>query len=222
MKQDFWLKAWEEDRTGFHQDQANKRLVSFWPKLGIPAGAEVFVPLAGKSLDMLWLHGQGHRVFGVELSIKAVEAFFAENSLAHTRHESIKGIEFRGSGAAEGLRVLAGDFFKLGPHDLASVGGFYDRASLIAMNDGMRADYAAQLTALMPKAATGLLLTIDYDPERMDGPPFPVPDKVTRALLGEAFEIEELERYSGPERLGNLKERGLDTLMEHVYRLTRR
>ncbi len=222
MQQDYWLKAWDENRTGFHQDQANKRLKRFWPKLGLAAGAEVFVPLAGKTLDMLWLHEQGYRVFGVELSRKAVEAFFAENKLAHTTHKTDRGTEFRGSAAAAGLRVLAGDFFDLAPVDLEGITGVYDRASLIAMDESMRAEYTRQLAKLVPRSARGLLLTIDYDPSRMQGPPFAVPDATTRLLLEEGFEIEELERYAGPERLGNLKGRGLDTLVEYVYRLTRR
>lgn len=222
MEQDFWLRAWQEDRTGFHQDKANKRMVTHWPALAVPDGSEVFVPLSGKSLDMLWLHEQGHRVFGVELSIKAVEAFFSENGLEHARHDTPRGVEFRGEGKAEGLRVLAGDFFGLQAADLAGVAGFYDRASLIAMNDAMRSDYAQQLAAVIPVGVSGLLLTIDYDPTQMKGPPFPVPDSTTHTLLDEAFAIDELERFSGPERLGNLKDRGLDTLTEHVYRLTRR
>jgi thiopurine S-methyltransferase len=222
MQQDYWLKAWAENRTGFHQEKANKRLVRFWSQLGLKPQAEVFVPLAGKSLDMLWLHEQGYRVFGVEISRNAVEAFFVENKLEHTIQESERGTEFQGTGNAEGLRVLAGDFFGLAAADLDGVTGVYDRASLIAMNDAMRADYTAQLAALVPPGATGLLLTIDYDSARMQGPPFAVPDSTTRALLGGAFEIEELEHFSGPERLGNLKDRGLDTLVEYVYRLDRR
>ncbi|EXF43869.1 thiopurine s-methyltransferase [Pseudomonas sp. BAY1663] len=41
----------------------------------------MLVPLCGKSLDLAWLAGQGFNVLGVELSEKAVEAFFAEQQL---------------------------------------------------------------------------------------------------------------------------------------------
>lgn len=221
MQKAYWLKSWAEDRTGFHQKRTNTRLIKYWPQLGVPQGAEVFVPLAGKSLDMLWLLEQGHRVFGVELSVKAVEAFFTENDLPYSRHDTALGPEYRGAGAAAGLRLLAGDFFALAPRDLADVAAFYDRASLIAMNADLRADYARQLGALMPAGAVGLLLTIDYDPEAMTGPPFPVPDALSRQLLEGDFAVEEWECHRGDERLGNLKARGLDTLTEYVYRLHR-
>jgi hypothetical protein len=55
----------------------------------------------------------------------------------------------------------------------------------------------------------------------MEGPPFSVPDDNVRALLGKHFDITELAHYSGPERLGNLADRGLETLDERVYLLTR-
>ena len=42
------------------------------------------MPLCGKSLDLLWLAAQGHRVLGVEISPLAVDAFFAEQDLTPT------------------------------------------------------------------------------------------------------------------------------------------
>lgn len=221
MQKDFWLKAWQEDRTGFHQKRFNTRLVKYWPRLDLTPGDEVFVPLAGKSLDMLYLLEQGLRVFGIELSQKAVEAFFDENALSYKRHETALGHEYRGEGAADGLRLLVGDFFALTAADLQGIVACYDRASLIAMNTDMRAAYAAQLGKVLAPGVQALLLTIDYDQSQMKGPPFAVSDALCRELLGAAFAIEEWECHSGDERLGNLKDRGLDTLTEYVYRLTR-
>lgn len=221
MEPDFWQTRWNDGRIGFHQAEVNRRLTRLWPTLGVPDGATVFVPLCGKSLDMLWLHERGHPVLGVELSDKAVRAFFEENALDHERHETALGVEYLGTGSASGIRVIAGDFFGLGPTDVAHCDALYDRASLIAMNDALRPRYAAQLAALLPVGARGLLLAIDYEQTRMKGPPFAVPDATVRELLGEAFTIEELERREGPEALGNLAERGLDTLTERAYGLDR-
>src|SRR5690242_4352745 len=78
----FWLERWERQQIGFHQRNINPRLLRFWPDLGLARGGAVFVPLCGKSTDMLWLHAQGHPVLGVELSPVAVAAFFTENDLA--------------------------------------------------------------------------------------------------------------------------------------------
>ena len=77
MQPDFWHQRWSENQIGFHQSAPTPLLLKHWPTLGIAPGAQVFVPLAGKSLDMAWLASQGHRVLGVELSQLAVEQFFA-------------------------------------------------------------------------------------------------------------------------------------------------
>ncbi len=65
MEADFWLKKWESNEIGFHQETVNEMLKACWPEVGAPAGGSVLVPLCGKSLDMCWLAGQGHRVVGL-------------------------------------------------------------------------------------------------------------------------------------------------------------
>ena len=150
MDASYWHEKWAEDRIGFHQDRPNRRLVEHWPALDLAPGTPVFVPLAGKSLDMLWLHERGHPVLGVELSEKAVRAFFDENALAHERRPDGPFERFSGTGDATGIELLVGDFFALTADDLAGVGALYDRASLIAMDDGFRARYAAHLGAIVP------------------------------------------------------------------------
>jgi len=222
MEATYWHDAWNEDRTGFHQDRINKRLSEHWPTLGVASGSTVFVPLCGKSLDMLWLREQGHPILGVELSEKAVAAFFDENALAHERLVSSLGVEYRSIDDGPPIRLIAGDYFALSASDLQRVGGLYDRASLIAMNDELRLRYAEHLGRLVPGGTVGMLLVIDYDTARMQGPPFAVPATRVHALLDPAFELEEIDRHDGPERLGNLANRGLQTLTEHVFRLARR
>lgn len=221
MHADFWLERWAEDRIGFHAARVNKRLVEHWPSLDIDPSTPVFVPLCGKSLDMLWLHERGHPVLGVDLSDKACEAFFVENSLPFERRETERGIEFTGSGKASGVRLIAGDFFALTEVDTEHVHAVFDRAALFAMPDALRADYARQLIDLLPLQTRGLVIAIEYDQARMQGPPFSVPDAEVRRLLGANFELEELAHFSGPERLGNLADRGLDTLDERVYGVRR-
>ena len=60
----------------------------------------------------------------------------------------------------------------------------FDRAALIAMPRVMQQLYAEKLTQLTPPGCKILLITIEYDPSEMGGPPFPVPaDQVRRAVL---------------------------------------
>ena len=74
MHPDFWHQRWQDNQIGFHQDKPTPLLLKHWPAIGMPAGATIFVPLAGKSLDMVWFASQGYRVLGVELSPLAARA----------------------------------------------------------------------------------------------------------------------------------------------------
>lgn len=221
MEASYWRKAWSDNRIGFHQKNVNKRLVSHWPALELAPGATVFVPLCGKSTDMLWITEQGHPVIGVELSAKAAQAFFVDNNIEYSIQE-LDGFEiYSGLHAAVTIAIWVGDFFDLTPNHLAQCAAYYDRAAMIAMSEGLRAQYASHMAALMAEASTALLLVISYDQDKMKGPPFSVTDENVRKLLGKAFDICELEHYSGASRLGNLAERGLETLDERVYLLKR-
>lgn len=222
MQAEYWLRKWSEGKIGFHQGQVNKRLQTYWPRLELAPTDPVFVPLCGKSLDMLWLHQQGHPVFGVDISEQAVQAFFTDNRLTCRRHEADGFQILTGTGDAEGLTLWAGDFFALSVEHLAPCRAVYDRAALIAMDQRMRMDYARQLGRVLGTGTRTLLLTITYDETRMEGPPFSVPDEEVRTLYEACFTIQELAHFSGPERLGNLAERGLETLDERVYLLVRK
>lgn len=221
MKAEKWHANWRDGRLGFHQKRVNSRLEQFWPTFELPSDASVLVPLCGKSLDMLYLHQAGYRVIGVELSEIAGEAFFTENQLAFEKRETGNLQEFTGIGEAAGIRLLIGDLFDLEASQTGPLTAFYDRASLIALPAEMRQRYVAKLSSLLPAGATGLLISLIYDPSKMSGPPFSVSDDEVQALFSTAFTVQEIDSSSGPERLGNLASRGLDTMEERVYRITR-
>ncbi len=217
MEPEFWHQRWSENKIGFHQQKINSRLRKLWPGLGVPRGADVFVPLCGKSLDMLWLAGQGYRVLGIELSAPACEAFFVENGIAF-RAEA-RGL-FTGY-TSEAITLYAGDFFDLSAGDLSAVEGFYDRAALIALPQAMRPGYAGHMMDILPAGCRGFLIGMTYDEQKMQGPPFSVGEEEIRELFEPGFSVDLVSESSGPEIVGNLRERGLDTLDEKVYRLAR-
>ena len=217
MEPEFWHQRWSENRIGFHQQKINSRLRKFWPCLGVPRGADVFVPLCGKSLDMLWLAEQGYRVLGIELSASACESFFVENGMAYK-------VEARGpftGFAGESITLFAGDFFDLSAEDLSSVRGIYDRAALIALPESMRPGYAGHMADILPSDCQGLLISIAYDERKMQGPPFSIGEEEVRELFEPGFSVDLISESTGPEIVGNLRERGLDTLDEKVYRLAK-
>ena len=99
-------------------------LIRHWPPAAVGAGTTVFVPLAGKSVDMHWLAARGHRVIGVELSPIAVAAFFDEAGVS-PHAGSVDGVDYLEYGR---IRLYAGDLFALTGAHVDGVTGCYDRA----------------------------------------------------------------------------------------------
>ena len=153
MQREFWLGRWEEGQIGWHQPAAHRALPAFWPDLGIPPGGRVFVPLCGKSLDMVWLRERGHAVAGIDLSAVAARAFFDERGLT-PQVASIGELE---RWTAGGYEYWVGDLFAMTERDLGPVAAVYDRAALVALPPDMRARYYGHLRRL------GELRRIDGD-----------------------------------------------------------
>lgn len=217
MERDFWLERWDRQQIAFHQHEVNPALQAHWASLDVPAGAPVFVPLCGKSRDMLWLRRQGHAILGVELSRIAVRDFFAENGMSPevSQHGHLE------RWSAEGFTLLCGDFFELTARELAGVAGVYDRASLIALPTQMRERYARRMMELLPPGTRTLLVTIDYPEGEMQGPPFSVSEREVRRLYAGASAVTLLAESDTLAENPNLRERGLTRLVEQAYRIER-
>jgi thiopurine S-methyltransferase len=214
MNPDFWHERWQRQEIGFHQAEINPYLRQYWPELQVTGGT-VFVPLCGKSLDMVWLREQGHEVLGVELSPLAVQGFFAEHghTLRHSADERFKRCE------ANGIQLLCGDFFDLAAADLAQVTAVYDRAALIALPPELRARYVRHLVSLLPAGAQILLVTVDYLQEEMTGPPFAVSGEEVEALYRPYADIELLARLDVLAQNPRFQARGMSRLYENIFRL---
>ncbi|OGT01005.1 MAG: thiopurine S-methyltransferase [Gallionellales bacterium RIFCSPLOWO2_12_FULL_59_22] len=218
MEKDFWLERWERKETGFHQDEVNPYLRQYWQELGLAKNSEVFVPLCGKSRDMLWLREQGHTVLGVELSPVAAQAFFEENGL-HPHRTAGEGFDCC---EADGIRILCGDFFDIGRDDLAQTIAVYDRASLVALPPEMRERYARHLASILPPVTQILLVTFDYPQAEMSGPPFAVSVGEVQALYREYAEIRLLAQLDVLAQNPRFRERGVSRLQENIFLLTLR
>lgn len=210
-----WHDRWADNRIGFHQAKINPYLVPFWPVLEQARGNRVFVPLSGKSLDMLWLADQGQQVFGIEISDVAVEAFFTENNLRYERESRGRFKVYR---SAE-LELWCGDFFDLTPEHLAGVSAVFDRGSLVAFPAELRETYAGHLQRVLPRDAAILLVTLEYPEHEMQGPPFSVRTAEVNRLFVDRYRIELLESLEILDKEPHFRKKGLSTLMERIYHL---
>ncbi|MCW8907696.1 MAG: thiopurine S-methyltransferase [Sedimenticola sp.] len=216
MDKAFWHERWQNNQIGFHQQEINSHLQRFWEELALPAGSSVFVPLCGKSRDMLWLREQGHPVLGVEISPRAVADFFAENGLEPEISEPRGGLQ---RWAFDDLVILCGDLFELQPDDVSACRAIYDRASLIALPPAMRPDYAQKMNQLFSESRPTLLVTMEYPQEEMKGPPFSVDETEVRGYYGGRFRVRDILKLDILAENPRFRERGLSHMYERVYLL---
>jgi thiopurine S-methyltransferase len=208
MDSQFWITAWNEGRTNFHQGDYHDKLLEYFPQLNPEKEQRVLVPLCGKSKDLLWLQGLNLLVHGIELHDQAVESFFEENALSPLKKTQDQDFTHYGH---ENIVISCGDFFKLSENDTYDF--IYDRASLVALPSPMRKSYALVIKQSLKKGGKYLLIVYEYDQAKLDGPPFSVDASEIRELYGDQFTIKLMESKQptkeGPRlsSLGSLKQK---------------
>jgi len=207
---EFWHGKWAANQIGFHLEDVNPLLIKYWQHTNPTHDDDVFVPLCGKSEDLVWLATKHSDVQGVELSNIAVRAFFAEHFYTpmvmpiNGQHELFQFDE---------LSIYVGDYFSapIKPVDIV-----YDRASLIALPKEMRAQYVEKLKSLLKPGGRILLVTLDYDQELMAGPPFSVPESEVKELY-RGFKITKLESNEEAEKHPKIAKHESARFVEEVY-----
>ncbi len=213
-----WQDRWKNQQIGWHQDEISPLLKSYFNTVKLIAGATIFVPLCGKSLDINWFVQQGFSVIGVEISDIAIQAFFEEAGLKAEKKEIAGLICWQ----AEQIQIYQADFFALTATHLNTISLVFDRAALIALADSEqrgRKAYIQHLNTILPAATAILLITLDYPQEQMSGPPFAVSDREVKQLFN-TKKIQLLSTQSILEQEPRFKARGLDALTEQLYLIT--
>ncbi len=111
----FWLDVWDNNEIGFDQKTVNPLLASHIKSLDLASEDSIFVPLCGKSIDMIWLLKQGYKVVGVELSEAAIEQFFAA---LEVKPEIWTDQSFKRY-SAYNIEILVGDYLFRDHHPMA-------------------------------------------------------------------------------------------------------
>jgi len=227
MHHSFWHQRWQEQRIGFHLDKINPFLSKYWHRLEILEPGRVFVPFCGKSHDLLFFHQQGHKVLGNELSSLAVQDFYTEQQLNASK--TIISSEKKSPDepglihwSSPEIDILCGDFFALKKDYLSDISVVYDRASLVALPSEMREKYVKKMLEILPEKVKILLLTLDYDENEKQGPPFSVTEEEVYRLYSENFTIELLEVAGISEEQRSSRSQNMSYFNERVFLLERK
>ncbi|MGP9557710.1 thiopurine S-methyltransferase [Psychrobacter sp. AOP7-A1-24] len=217
MNPEFWHKRWQEGRIGFNQSAVNPLLIEYFNRLDIPTGSRVFIPLCGKSIDMVWLAMQGYDVVGVELVETAVQAFFAEQNIEPTVYQQADNPTikyYQGQLSGQTITLWVADIFALTAKDIGTINAVYDKAALIALPADMRMQYSEQIRKISGKASQ-LLITLNYDQSKKNGPPFSINSEQLQQYCGGRYQITELTSESAS--IGSASDL---TVTEHVWLLS--
>lgn len=187
MEADFWKETWSKREIAFHSANVHPFLAGQLSMLSLGAGARIFLPLCGKTLDIHWLLKQGFQVVGVELVEATVQELFDELDLCPEIIERGNLKLYR----AENIDIYVGNIFDLDLAEIKKIDAVYDRAALVALPEKMRKNYSNQIITLSGSAPQ-LLITFEYNQAEMEGPPFSVSRQVLNRLYGETYEIERL------------------------------
>ena len=221
MNSKFWQQRWQEGRIGFHQFDVNPELIKHFSALALPFGSRVLVPLCGKSVDMVWLAHAGYDVVGIELVESAVQAFFIEQNITPTITEFTSAADgstlkrYQGQLAGQTISLWVADIFVLSPTAIGGIAAVYDRAALIALPADVRPDYSKQIYKLSNNAPQ-LLITLNYDQSKKDGPPFSISLEQLKQYYDANYEIIELESQSS-----TLNSAAELSVTEHVWLLSK-
>lgn len=200
-----WIERWQEGRTGWHEAGGNAGLKKHWRA----AGRSVFVPLCGKTPDLVWLAEQGNAVVGVELSELAVRAFFDEQQITY---DIFDGDLPAYRAHEKPITIYCGDIFALQEVDCDA---HYDRGALIALPRETRAAYVQHVNSLIPNDVERLVITLEYDQSIAQGPPFSVASEELLSYWPSLTRIEARDDIeNGPPKF---LEAGLREMIETVW-----
>ncbi len=190
MKKEFWIEKWHRNEIGFHQNDVHPDLKKYWDEFTEKKLKKtVFVPLCGKSLDLLFLAEKGFHVIGVEISSLAVEQFFAENKIACEKKDYSRYTLYK----SEYIDIYCGDIFEVDFSEI-QVSYIYDRAALIALPRQMRIKYAELIKTNFPTAKI-FLCTLEFGCLDI-GPPFSLSQQQVNELYSSVYQIEQKEMRS--------------------------
>jgi thiopurine S-methyltransferase len=192
MDREFWIKKWNRQEIGFHQPQWNPILKQYWDQImQVQSPESVFVPLCGKSLDLLFFRQKGLKVWGVELSSQAIEEFIQENEEVELENKTAGQFRIYHN---EWLSLLCGDLFNLKSTYLPTK-MIYDRASLIALPHQLRLKYAQLLNSLFTIGTEYFLICLEHTEGEKLNPPFSLSALEIQELFSTHWQIRQVANF---------------------------
>lgn len=200
----------EKSDPPYHRKRYTDNLIKYHDNLmqGKKNG-RVFVPLCGKSLDLIYLSEQGHEVVGVEYSKIAVQDFFDENNIAYNEEKSEKWPFIKYTATDKNITIFRGDVLEFSQEIGGTFDAAWDRGSFVAINVSDRGKYVELMSSLIKSSGRILMEIVRYDDPEYYGPPRIIPEQDLKTYFNdfhvEVFEYELMNPQPSYSRHGNLE-----------------
>jgi len=238
-----WSGRWSELKLGWQLEEVHPILLKYGDDRNRsqqqqPGKEKIrwLFPLCGKTVDMAYLaktEGTTSEIVGVDGIRRALEEFSKshpdlnmhwtpasnDDESSHVSHERLVG---------DSIALLKGDFLAL----TAEVAGgrfdaVLDRASMVAIDPALRAEYVATLSRLVQPGGRILLVTVDKrtgDPEAIGkGPPYSIPEAEVRRLyepqewVESVTLLEEIDQFEAKPDDEKFKKEGVTSMYELYF-----
>ncbi len=156
----FWSQVWQEGTIRFHQKDYNSQMMNFFKDIDLK-DKTVFIPLAGKTKDILYFLERGAHVTAIEFVEQAIVDFFEDNEILYTKSGHLY--------QCENLNFYAMDLFDFKSDKKFDV--LYDRASQVVFTAETRPAYYEHISTLIDPQTILLLGSIDHEGPKEYGPP---------------------------------------------------
>ena len=204
MQHENWESMWKRNSIGFHKAQVHPSLLKH--EKHFAPNSRIYVPLCGKSVDLVHLANKGFDVHGSEFVEKGVKDFFADQGLEYTvQKDATTGIPVY-TAVSKKITIYQGDFFKLNFNIIGKFDAMWDRGSLVAINPSDRDKYATIMLELMAPNCRYLLNSFLITGDLYQGPPHSVPTQDIDSMFGKTCDMKLLESQPAPIKLTHAKE----------------
>lgn len=159
----FWSQVWQEGTIRFHQKDYNSQMMSFFKNIDLK-NKTIFIPLAGKTKDIMYFLERGAHVTAIEFVEQAIVDFFQDNEILYTKTGNLYH--------CENLNFYAMDFFDFKTDKKFNV--LYDRASQVVFSEASRPLYYKHISSLITSESIVFIGSIDHEGPKEYGPPYKI------------------------------------------------
>jgi len=196
---DFWINYWQKNAITWQNPEVSPWLRQFERNFlagSKPEDLTVFVPLSGKSVDMIWLLKRGMKVIGNDCSGLCCTDFFKEHNIPGYERVIVSDTITLHRSTSLPFEMYESDVYELTPSVVGPVNRILDRAALVALPPCHNDRYLQLLCNLLSESGGVTLLASVCELPSNTAPPHTYTHEQMETILMRYFgHVEHMQDY---------------------------